>query len=293
MKMNTAHVLRQQGIAYSIVAIASSLLIVIFPAWNSNFATALLAILIFILGFPHGALDIVFAKQLYRLVSWRQWAVFCLAYVTLAAAVVGFWWVTPSAFLVAFLLVSAFHFSGDLKCETSAVLRFWYAPSMLIFPTWLHEADVARLFGNLVAGEFSVQLASILHGMVLPWCVGLSITLVLQWRSSWVTSLEVVSVSLLAAVAPPLLGFTIYFCVMHSARHALRTLAYAAHIRWTEVLKKAIAPMSACALAGLALSPALADLTFETAVVQILFVGLAALTVPHMILINQVRQTDN
>lgn len=289
MNMDMAHALRRQGIAYSVVALVFSLLIAIFPAWNSSLETALLATLIFVLGLPHGALDVVFAKQLYRLVSLRQWAVFCLAYVALAAAVVGFWWVFPSAFLIAFLLVSAFHFSGDLQGGTSAVLRFWYAPSMLIFPVWFHEADVARLFGALVAGDFSGQLAGFLRGMVLPWCVGLGITLVLQWRVNWVTSLEVLSVSLLAVVAPPLLGFTVFFCLMHSARHALRTRAYAADMGWVALLKKAIAPMGACALAGVALWPALTGLTFETAVVRILFVALAALTVPHMVLIERVR----
>ena len=289
MKMNKSYALRRQGIAYSAVALALSLLIAIFPAWNASLTTALLAILIFVLGLPHGALDVVFAKQLYRLVSRRQWAVFCLAYVALAAVVVGFWWVFPSAFLTAFLLISAFHFSGDLEDGTSSVLRFWYAPSMLIFPAWFHEAEVARLFGDLVAGDFPAQLAGILRGMVLPWCVGLGITLVLQWRASWVTSLEVVSVGLLALVAPPLLGFTVFFCLMHSARHALRTRAYAAGMEWADLLKKAIAPMVACALAGVALWPVLAGLTFETAVVRVLFVALAALTVPHMVLLERVR----
>lgn len=289
MKTNLSHALRRQGIAFSVVALALSLLIAVFPARNSSLETALLAALIFVLGIPHGALDVVFAKRLYRLVSWRQWAIFCLAYVALAAAVVGFWWGFPSAFLTAFLLVSAFHFSGDPQDGTSAVLRFWYAPSMLIFPAWFHEAEVAWLFGALVAGDFPGQLASILRSMVLPWCVGLGITLIWQWRVNRVTSLEVVSVGLLAIVAPPLLGFTVFFCVMHSARHALRTRAYAPDMGWAGLLKKAAAPMAACALAGVALWPALTGLTFETAVVRILFVALAALTVPHMVLLEQVR----
>jgi len=289
MKVSTHSGLRQQGIAFSVLALFFLLLIAIFPAWNSNLETALLVSLIFFLGFPHGALDVIFAKRLYRLVSLGQWVVFCLAYVALGAVVVVFWWMVPSAFLTAFLLVSAFHFSGDLDDGTSVLLRFWYAGSMLIFPAWFHQTDVARLFGYLVAGDFAGQMAAILQGMALPWCVGLVVTLIVQWRTNWLTRLEVVSVSLLAIAAPPLLGFTVFFCVMHSARHAIRTRAYASDILWVDLLKKAIAPMVVCALAGVVLWQTLDGLTFDAAAVRILFVALAALTVPHMVLIERVR----
>jgi Brp/Blh family beta-carotene 15,15'-monooxygenase len=289
MKRIKFHALRRQGIAFSLLTCIVLLLLIVFPVWNSSVETAVLATLIFFLGLPHGALDVIFAKRLYSLVSLGQWAVFCVAYVALAAAVVGFWWIFPAAFLTAFLLMSAFHFSGDLDRGTSLFLRFWYAGSMLIFPAWFHEADVARLFSALVAGNFSMQLAYVLQAMALPWCVGLGITLMFQFRINWVTGLEVLSVSLLAIAAPPLLSFTVFFCVMHSARHALRTQAYAVNMPWVDLLKKATAPMAACALAGVLLWPTLAGLTFETAVVRILFVALAALTVPHMVLIERVR----
>ena len=287
--MKTPALLRQQGIAFSLLALVLSLWMTLFPAWNTGLETILLATLIFVLGVPHGAFDVIFAKRLYRLVSFGQWAVFCVSYVLLAAAVVGFWWVSPSLFLTAFLLISAFHFSGDLDDGTAAVLRFWYAGSMLIFPSWFHEAEVARLFSYLVAGDFAGQMASVLHTMALPWCVGLGVTLAWQWRANWFTTLEVASVSLLATAAPPLVGFTVFFCVMHSARHAVRTRAYAAELAWVDLLKSALAPMVACALAAVALWPTMSTMAFDEAVIRILFVGLAALTVPHMVLIERVR----
>ena len=287
--MNTRAVLRQQGVAFSVLALVFLLCVAVFPAWRSGVEAAVLAGLIFCLGVPHGAFDVIFAKRLYRLVSAGQWAVFCVAYVLLAAVVVGFWWVLPSAFLTAFLLVSAFHFSGDLDDGTSALLRFWYAASMLIFPAWFHEVDVARLFSYLVPAHFAESTARFLHGMALPWCVGLGVTLVWQCRTNWLTTVEVVSVSLLAVAAPPLLGFTVYFCVMHSARHAVRTRAFAVELAWGDLLKKAVAPMLVCAVAAAALWPTLSTMTFDAAVIRILFVGLAALTVPHMVLIERVR----
>lgn len=286
---STRLALRRQGIAFSTLAVALSLFIAIFPRWNSSLEIAVLAMLIFVLGVPHGALDTIFAKRLYGLVSLVQWVVFCLAYLALAAIVVGFWWVFPSAFLTTFLIFSAFHFSGDPDVGTSALLRFWYAGSMLIFPAWRYEAEVAQLFAYLVVGDFSGQMATFLQGLVLPWFVGLCVTLFLQRRINWVTNLEVVSVSLLAIAAPPLLGFTVFFCVMHSARHALRTRAYAADVSWVDMLKKAFPPMAFCVLAGAAFWPGLGGATFDASAIRILFVGLAALTVPHMVLIERVR----
>ena len=163
---------------------------------------------------------------------------------------------------------------------------------MLIFPAWFHQADVSRLFAYLVAGNFSEQIAAFLHGLALPWCVCLCMTLLLQRRSHWVTRLEVMSVGLLATVAPPLFGFTVFFCVMHSARHVIRTRRYAAELPWFDLLKKAIAPIVACILAGVALWPSLRSLSFDAAVIRALFVGLGALTVPHMVLIERVRLAE-
>jgi Brp/Blh family beta-carotene 15,15'-monooxygenase len=248
-----------------------------------------LAVLIFVLGIPHGALDVIFAKRHYRLVTWWQWTAFVTAYVALAAAVVGFWWAFPAAFLTAFLAVSAFHFSGDLDRGTSVVLRFWYAGSMLIFPAWFYQADVAYLFGALVGSAFAAQLASVLNDVALPWCGGLVATLAWQWRANWVTGVEVTAVSLLAITAPPLVSFTVFFCLMHSARHALRTKAFATDLVWTDLVIKALAPMAVCALAAVVLWPTVKGLPFETSIVRVLFVALAALTVPHMVLIERVR----
>ena len=289
MPVSVSITLRHQGIAFSALALVFSALIVLLPAWSPGVDIALMGILIFVLGVPHGAFDVIFAKRLYTLVSWRRWTVFCAAYSLMAAAVVGIWWLLPAAFLVAFLVVSAFHFSGDLENGTPALVRLFYGASVLVFPAWFHEGEVARLFGYLASGPFAAQLAVLLHALSLPWSVALGLTLLLQPRQRWATSLEVVSVALLATAAPPLVGFTVFFCLMHSARHTIRTHRYAAVLSWRDLLKKASAPMVACLVAGAALWPRLSGLDFDAAVIQMLFVGLAALTVPHMVLIERIR----
>ena len=287
--MSLSGSLRLQGLVFSALALALTLLVVMLPARGTAFETVLLATLIFVLGIPHGALDVIFAKRLYHLASFVAWSMFCLAYVALAAAVVGAWWLFPGAFLILFLLASAFHFSGDLSDGAPLLMRLWYSGSMLVFPAWFHQAEVARLFGALVPGDVAWPLAQALHAMALPWCAGLVVTLIVQGRGHSVSSMEMLSVGLLAAVAPPLLSFTVFFCAMHSARHAIRSRAFAAHLAWRDLLKKVAVPRGFCALVGLLVWPTLQLLPLDTAVGRILFVALAALTVPHMVLIEQIR----
>ena len=280
-----------QGALFSGVALTVSLASVALPRLQPRMELLVLVLLIFFLGVPHGALDTVFARQRFHLQTLRSWAIFSAVYVLLGAAVVGLWWQFPAIFLTGFLLISAFHFSGDPEKGSSRLLRFWYGGAVLILPALLHEPEVAALFGYLVAGDLSACTASALHWLAGPWLFGLIVTLFFQRRAHWLTSIEVMSATLLATLAPPLLSFTVFFCAMHSARHVLRTQDYAGGMPFTRLVKKSIAPMAACALVGAAVWMRIDSVAFEVEIFQILFVALAALTVPHMALIESVRMS--
>lgn len=278
-----------QGTAFSLLALAVSLASAVLPRLDPRSELLLLALLIFFLGVPHGALDTIFARRLYQVRSLRDWVIFSFCYLLIAAAVVALWWWLPAVFLTGFLLVSAFHFSGDLETGTSALLRFWYGGAVLVLPALFHEREVAALFSYLVTGDFAVQSAAVMHWMATPWLLGLGVTLLWQARTNWSTSMALVAVSLLATLAPPLLGFTVFFCAMHSARHALRTQYYAGGMRFGWLVKKSIPPMAACAVVGAVLWLRFDSMPFEAEVVRILFIAMAALTIPHMWLIESVR----
>ena len=86
-------------------------------------------------------------------------------------------------------------------------------------------------------------------------------------------------------ITPPLIYFVVYFCLLHSPRHFLLT---ADHLKLTPLQAlRATWPilMSTLAMAALgALVLAVLTPAFEPATLQIVFIGLAALTVPHMLL---------
>jgi len=281
--------LRWQGGVFSALALAIALLSIFLPRLDSRLELVVVATLIFFLGIPHGALDTVYARRAYPIRSMRGWLAFSGVYMVMAAAVVGLWWRLPAVFLTGFLLVSAFHFSGDPVNGTPRLLRFWYGGAVMVLPAWLHEHEVAVLFGYLVPGDFPGQSAAFLNGLAAPWLVGLIISVVNRVRHDLLTSIEVMSMALLLVVATPLIGFTVFFCAMHSARHAVRTQKFAGerHFWWTA--KQAIAPMLMVSfIVALSWKTVMAA-PFDAAIVRLVFVSLAALTVPHMGLIERFR----
>ena len=278
-----------QGAVFSGFALAVSLASIFLPRLEPRLELLVLVLLIFFLGVPHGALDTIFARQRFHLQSLRGWVIFSFGYVLLAACVVGLWWLFPAVFLTGFLLVSAFHFSGDLEKGTAGLLRLLYGGSVLVLPALLHEREVALLFGYLVAGDFAAQSASALHWLAGPWLLGLGVSFFWPVRAQRSTSVEVMSAALLATVAPPLLSFTVFFCAMHSARHALRTRNYAGGMSFVGLVKKSIPPMAACVAVGAGIWFGFDSMAFEVEIIRILFVALAALTLPHMVLIESVR----
>jgi Brp/Blh family beta-carotene 15,15'-monooxygenase len=101
--------------------------------------------------------------------------------------------------------------------------------------------------------------------------------------------LDIGSVILLAVAAPPLLAFTLYFCGMHSARHILRTIDYSGTFSRPLLALSALLPMIGVLVIAVVGWEFLKGKSLDERIVQVVFVGLAALTVPHMALVERVR----
>jgi len=280
---------RVQGLFFSATALLIAGASIIMPPASAQTELITATVLILVLGVPHGALDLVFARKLHRIHTSRGWAFFGAAYAALALAVVGVWSFAPSTFLVGFLLISAVHFSGDPAPGTRIVSRVVYGGAVIFLPTLLHASAVARLFTMLAGPEASEDVTSWLALGAGPWMAALMICAAVEAYRSWQTGLELLAVGLLCVFAPPLIGFAAFFCAMHSGRHILRTIVYARPMKPKVVVGTGIAPM-AIVLAGSVLGWWLLDgRSFDTKLVQLMFVGLAALTVPHMALVERVR----
>lgn len=283
--------LQFQGLAFSALAWLALVASLWFPQFETQDQLLMLSPVILLLGVPHGALDFVFVRQLAGPQSISRWSLFATTYVAAAALVVGLWWVAPGIFLAAFLLVSVFHFSGDPEGETPVWFRMLYGGAVVLCPLALHAVEVSQIFASLAGRSAAQAIVAALQWAAWPWIAAIGLAAMAAARRSPARTVELVSMAALMTFAPPLIGFTLFFCGMHSARHVLRTRDYSEARTLRHLLDIAAWPMLVT-LVGVVIAWWLSDgKPLDMRLAQLLFVGLAALTVPHMIVVERVRLT--
>lgn len=246
--------------------------------------------LVLLLGMPHGAFDVLVARRLIGAAGFKGWALFSMGYLGLSAAVVGVWIVTPTLFLCAFLIASALHFAGDPATGVTRISRGLYGGAVIVLPALWHGEELQRLLG-LVAGPDSAALvAPVLSQLALPWLTATMLACVLQFRTSRLAACESAGLAALAVAAPPLVAFCAYFCLMHSPRHVLRTFANLQRAEARQAVALAVWPTLAVLIAAAMVFWLASGVSLEARVMQLVFVGLAALTLPHMVLIERARR---
>lgn len=280
---------RIQGLAFSIGAIVMAVVAVTAARFDPQVELIVVATLIVLLGVPHGALDTIFARQLYGIQTLGGWLRFAVIYVFLGVSVVGFFMLTPSGFLIGFLLISMLHFSGDPAAGTPWLARALYGGAIIVLPTVLHAGEITRLFALLVGIDAATLVTPFLGLLAWPWLIGLALAAIQRLPKNWLTSLEMGAVAVLAVLAPPLISFTVFFCAMHSARHILRTIDYSGRSPAGLILGATLLPMLGVLVASAAAWHFLDGTPINGAIIQLVFVGLAALAVPHMALVERVR----
>ncbi|MFZ4508797.1 MAG: Brp/Blh family beta-carotene 15,15'-dioxygenase [Fimbriimonas sp.] len=245
--------------------------------------------LIVALGVPHGALDVLYLRKILRVRPTSRLLLALLGYVGVAVGVVVVWLLSPVVFLMGFLAASGFHFSGDPEEGASTLMRISVGMGVIALPSLRHGQELEYLYGLLT----NPSAASVLVQISLPLAmlvVGIAVValIVETTRKRYGNALELIGILLTATFVSPLLAFTTYFCLMHSARHILRTVELA-NLRWRAMLVECTLPMLSVLVVGAVafrLSPAKG---LDAKVIQILFVSLAALTAPHMIIVEPIR----
>ena len=245
-----------------------------------------------LIGLPHGAMDAAVALALGYGRNFGKMAVFVLAYVVLAAVVVGFWIVAPVLALALFLLISLVHFGlGDTEAQNPIhkyVQMIAHGSVVTVAIPFWHKQEVSTVF-EMISGP---------HDWLWPLMDGAAVICVLAGIAYAVLALgqpglrrgfaEWLSLMAIVAVLPPLVGFAVYFTLVHTPRHVLR-ISYALKARdlpvWGMTAGFTGATWATAAVAWLLLA---GRIGVDAASLQIVFIGLAALTVPHMILIDGV-----
>jgi len=240
-----------------------------------------------LLGVPHGAFDVALAHRRWEIGTPRTLTAFLALYFGLAAAFAAIWFLLPQLALPVFIVMSGIHFAGDWRQDVSALPRTVVGLALITAPALLHREPVVEIFAWLVPAEVALTTAEVMAAAAIPLLQAAALIVLVTAWSRPAAALEMAAVLLLAVFAAPLVFFVLYWCGLHSLRHvlAVQTELRPGSLQALSRLSLPYAPITIIGVVVGALLWPLLDL--GQAMLAVLFVSLAALTVPHMLLVDQ------
>ena len=278
--------------------------VIIFKFNNFNISPLICLLLILTIGVSHGSLDHVKGKKLFNILNISKISIFYFSYILIAILVIIIWIIIPFISLMCFLLVASYHFGKEdtqfLMNENSyfnQLLFFLKGLLIIAAPMFFHFDETIIIFKLLLVDNeiFYSTLEFIEVNKILPIAIILSslssICLLLRKFEikKFIIFLDYFSILVLNYYLTPLVAFTIYFCFLHSIRHSI-TLIYeidkndfknGLKIFGQKALPLTVLTAIFC-LIGLYLLNNNYD--FNSSILKIIFIGLASLTFPHILL---------
>ncbi|MDC0179394.1 Brp/Blh family beta-carotene 15,15'-dioxygenase [Candidatus Pelagibacter sp.] len=278
--------------------------IIIFKLNNFNISPLICLLLILTIGVSHGSLDHVKGKRLFNILNINKISIFYFSYILIAILVIIIWTIIPFISLMIFLLVASYHFGKEdtqfLINENSyfnQLLFFLKGLLIIVAPMFFHFEETVTIFKLLLVDNeiFYSTLEFIEVNKILPMAIILSslssIFLFLRKFEikKFIVFFDYFSILVLNYYLTPLVAFTVYFCFLHSIRHSI-TLIYeidkndfknGLKVFGQKALPLTILTAIFC-LIGLYLLNNNYD--FDSSILKIIFIGLASLTFPHILL---------
>ncbi len=254
--------------------------------------------LILILGISHGALDNIKGKKLLRLFGYKSTVSFYLAYIFISFLIIICWLIFPNVVLFIFLIVAAFHFGKEdtvftyrKKFLISEFLFFLKGSSVILVPLLLQRSETNEIFRIL---NFNVFDSPIFNDLFLIALLSLSFLSSLYISNTkninlkGIMVMDFLSLIILNYFLTPILAFTLYFCFLHSIRHSI-SLVFELDKSFKSGLKKFISrAIPLTLITGAIFLIAIYFLNnfykLDEAIYKVIFIGLASLTFPHILL---------
>ncbi len=255
-----------------------------------NFTSLICFFLIATIGVSHGALDNLKGAKLLKKLSIKKNSLFYVAYIILALFVVLLWSLLPMITLLIFLLVASFHFGKEdnvfAKRKVKFLDFFLFLKGSLVIsaPLYFHMSDTIKIFEIL-----NFNLGYINEKIILGIIIISLLSNLLISKKILLSFLDSFSIILLNFTFTPLIAFTIYFCFLHSVRHSFSLI--------NEINKK---DFNRGLISFLKLALPLTVITcmifltsvyflnnnylLNSAILKVIFIGLASLTFPHILL---------
>ena len=247
-----------------------------------------------LIGLPHGAFDGAVYTQMPYPKTGRYFIGFLILYIVIALAVIGIWLWLPLISLLLFLAISAFHFGKGDTADITGKVRIAgiisHGGLVAIFLPFMHQEEAFAFFAMLTFSDISslAMLESLFDIAMVIWVLNIALYGVFCMKEHRRRKMiELAGLIIVMGYLPILAGFAVYFCLIHSARHFTTLYRAIRHSMPKYFISLGIGLTVASWAAGLfAFTLLVPNQGFAYSVIQIIFIGLAALTVPHMILID-------
>ena len=253
---------------------------------------------ILIIGISHGSLDNVKGKKLLKLFGYRSDVLFYSIYLIISFTIIILWLMFPNTVLLLFLIVAAFHFGKEdtvfifkKKFFLSEILFFLKGSSVIIAPLLFQRDATNTIFKTLNFYVFETPIFSNQFLMAFLFLSFLSSLYISNQKNADIKALMIMdflSLIILNFFLTPVLAFTLYFCFLHSIRHSI-SLIFELDKFFKVGLKKFISKaVPLTFLTGIVFLIAIYFLNnfykLDEAIYKVIFIGLASLTFPHILL---------
>ena len=261
-------------------------------------------LLILSIGVSHGSLDNLKGRKLFQIFGISNFLIFYLSYILISLIVIILWVIIPSISLVIFLIVASYHFGKEdtqfLIIENSYYnqLLFFLKGSLIIFaPMYFHFDETISIFKSLLIDNdaFFEFLNLIETNKILFYAIIVStLSSILLFTKNFELKkftifFDYFSILIINYYFSPLVAFTIYFCFLHSVRHSISLISQLDENNIANGLKifiKKALPLTILTATFCFLGLYLLNNTynFDSSILKIIFIGLASLTFPHILL---------
>ena len=250
--------------------------------------------LISIIGVSHGSLDHIKGYKLMKFYKINNRYLFYPIYIFCCLLVIFFWKMFPFISLILFLLVASYHFGKEDSFVRSIgkkkIISIFYllkGSLVVIAPLLFHTEETLQIFQilsvNLILPHENYLLVSLLISFIANLIIMNSSNNEGFLLADWVTILT------LNVFFSPLVAFTIYFCFLHSVRHSFGLIYEMDKKNFkaglNNFVKKAL-PLTVVTAVLFILSVYILTnyYVLDDAILKVIFIGLASLTFPHILL---------
>ena len=252
--------------------------------------------LILTIGISHGSLDHIKGKKLIKYFGYKSMSIFYLSYLLIGAVIILIWLIFPKSLLFLFLIIAAFHFGKEdsefINQRKNFELIYFLKGSLIITsPLFFHKEETLTIFETLnfyISNNLIISNEILFIFILLSLISGIILSLNKSIEAKSLLLMDYLSILILNYFLNPIIAFTIYFCFLHSIRHSI-SLIREINKNLTKGLpifiKKAL-PLTILTIFGFVVSISILNNynEFNETIYQVIFIGLASLTFPHILL---------